>query len=37
MLLGMPLEEEEIIKIEDDEVGQIIYPQLGEKVVEKIV
>lgn len=30
----MPLEEQEVIKIEDDEIGQIVYPQLGEKVEE---
>lgn len=34
MLLGMPVDEEEVIKIEDDEVGQIVYEQLGDKLEE---
>ena len=34
MLLGMPIEEEEVIKIEEDERGPIMAPQYGEKVQE---
>lgn len=33
MLLGIPLEEEEVIKIEDDEINQIVYPQLDSQIV----
>ena len=28
----MPIEEEEVIKIEDDDVGHIVYPQVHDKV-----